>query len=159
MKHKRIYPLGDEAGLFRQHNRSLVRVLQSSLNVPNEVAEDAAQVAWAQFYRYQPNRLNVVGWLYTTARHEVYAAARRSKHEPVLEEVIERAIAHSFDDQVEAKAILEQMVKLKPQQQQALMLLAEGYSYAEIVEITGKTRTWVNRHLTEGRDALRKLVE
>src|ERR671916_495397 len=36
----------------------------------------------------------------------------------------------------------------------ALLLRAEGYSYAEICEITGWSYTKVNRCLTEGRQAL-----
>jgi RNA polymerase sigma factor (sigma-70 family) len=44
---------------------------------------------------------------------------------------------------------------LKPQERRALSLLALGYSYAEIGEITGWTRTKINRCIAEGRAALR----
>jgi DNA-directed RNA polymerase specialized sigma24 family protein len=36
-----------------------------------------------------------------------------------------------------------------------LTLQLAGYSYKEIAERLGKTYTWVNRHLTEGRAELR----
>jgi DNA-directed RNA polymerase specialized sigma24 family protein len=34
-------------------------------------------------------------------------------------------------------------------------LRAAGYSYRDIQELVGVTYTWVNRHVTEGRQALR----
>ena len=50
------------------------------------------------------------------------------------------------------------MRALKPQELRALTLLAEGYSYAEIGEITGYSPTKVNRCLAEGRERFRRLV-
>lgn len=52
----------------------------------------------------------------------------------------------------------EALQALKPAELRALTLLAEGYSYAEISEITGFTRTKVNRCLAEGRESFRLLV-
>jgi len=45
----------------------------------------------------------------------------------------------------------EALRALKPQEVRALMLKAEGYSYAEIGEITGWTYTKINRCMAEGR--------
>lgn len=45
------------------------------------------------------------------------------------------------------------LARLKPQERRALVLKAEGYSYAEIMEITGWTYTKVNRCMAEGRKA------
>jgi RNA polymerase sigma factor (sigma-70 family) len=52
----------------------------------------------------------------------------------------------------------EALQALKPQELRALTLLAEGYSYAEIGEITGFSRTKINRSLAEGRERFRKLL-
>jgi len=52
----------------------------------------------------------------------------------------------------------EALQALKPQELRALTLLAEGYSYAEIAEITGWTRTKINRCLAEGRVRFRALI-
>jgi RNA polymerase sigma factor (sigma-70 family) len=52
----------------------------------------------------------------------------------------------------------EALQALKPQELQALTLLAEGYSYAEIGEITSWSKTKVNRCLAEGRERFRSLV-
>ncbi len=52
----------------------------------------------------------------------------------------------------------EAMRALKPQERRALSLLAEGYTYAEIGEITGFSHTKVNRCLAEGRERFRNLL-
>ena len=48
----------------------------------------------------------------------------------------------------------EALQTLKPQELRALSLLAEGYSYAEIGEITGFSQTKINRCLAEGTGAV-----
>jgi RNA polymerase sigma factor (sigma-70 family) len=52
----------------------------------------------------------------------------------------------------------EALQALKPQELRALTLLAEGYSYAEIGEITGFSHTKINRCVAEGRERFRSLV-
>ncbi len=52
----------------------------------------------------------------------------------------------------------EALQALKPAELRALTLLAAGYSYAEIGEITGFSRTKINRCLAEGRERFRRIV-
>ena len=52
----------------------------------------------------------------------------------------------------------EALKTLKPQELRALTLLAEGYSYAEIGEITGYSQTKINRCLAEGRERFRRVL-
>jgi RNA polymerase sigma factor (sigma-70 family) len=52
----------------------------------------------------------------------------------------------------------EALQALKPQELRALSLLAEGYSYKEIGEITGFSHTKINRSLAEGRERFRSLL-
>jgi len=52
----------------------------------------------------------------------------------------------------------EALQTLKPAELRALTLLAEGYSYAEIGEITGYSQTKINRCLSEGRERFRSIV-
>jgi RNA polymerase sigma factor (sigma-70 family) len=52
----------------------------------------------------------------------------------------------------------EALQALKPQELRALTLLAEGYSYVEIGEMTGYSQTKINRCLAEGRERFRKLI-
>ncbi|MGH2994297.1 MAG: RNA polymerase sigma factor [Solirubrobacterales bacterium] len=47
----------------------------------------------------------------------------------------------------------EALAALKPQERRALLLKAEGYSYAEIQQLCGWTYTKVNRCMAEGRKA------
>jgi DNA-directed RNA polymerase specialized sigma24 family protein len=47
---------------------------------------------------------------------------------------------------------------LKATQQRALCLRGLGYSYREICQLTAATYTAVNRRITEGRAALRRLA-
>jgi hypothetical protein len=48
------------------------------------------------------------------------------------------------------------MRALKPSERQALYLKGLGYTYREIMRLTGSTYTAVNRRITEGRAALRR---
>jgi RNA polymerase sigma factor (sigma-70 family) len=52
----------------------------------------------------------------------------------------------------------EALQTLKPQELRALGLLAEGYSYKEIGEITGFSHTKINRCLAEGREKFRRVL-
>jgi RNA polymerase sigma factor (sigma-70 family) len=52
----------------------------------------------------------------------------------------------------------EALKTLKPAELKALTLLGEGYSYAEIGEMTGFSRTKVNRCLAEGRERFRAFL-
>jgi RNA polymerase sigma factor (sigma-70 family) len=52
----------------------------------------------------------------------------------------------------------EALQALKPAELRSLTLLAAGYSYAEIGEITGFSQTKVNRCLAEGRERFRRLL-
>jgi RNA polymerase sigma factor (sigma-70 family) len=104
----------------------------------------------------------LVPWLKTVVKHEAFALRRhRARHAPVTDdgELGERGTpAAATHDQAEQYERLRQgaeaLAQLKPQEIRALLLRAEGYSYAEICEITGWSYTKVNRCLTEGRQAL-----
>ena len=91
----------------------------------------------------------------------VRAAPPRERHPPVTDDgqLRERGTsAAATHDQAEQYERLRQgaeaLAQLKPQEIRALLLRAEGYSYAEICQITSWTYTKVNRCLTEGRRAL-----
>lgn len=64
----------------------------------------------------------------------------------------ERAERHEW-----ALAKARSLHRLKPDERRALVLRGEGYSYAEICELTHWTHTKVNRCLAEGRARLRQL--
>ena len=58
---------------------------------------------------------------------------------------------------LEAKQALETLASLKRRQRDTLALRVSGYSYREIQAIRGVTYTNVNRHVSEGRAAARRL--
>jgi RNA polymerase sigma factor (sigma-70 family) len=104
---------------------------------------------------HEPGRL--AAWMHVVTRREAMAVRRARERllggdapaaEPASEspgpaEWAERRerIVHS------ARAL----AALKPQERRALALKAEGYSYAEIQQLTGWTYTKVNRCMAEGR--------
>jgi RNA polymerase sigma factor (sigma-70 family) len=66
--------------------------------------------------------------------------------------------AERFERQEQVARSREALQNLKPQELRALSLLAEGYSYREIGEITGFTHTKINRCLAEGRERFRRFL-
>jgi DNA-directed RNA polymerase specialized sigma24 family protein len=145
------HPLhGDEEDLFRTHHEQLVEDLSRRLCIPPELAEDAVAFAWTALLRNQPNRDRIVGWLYTAAKHEAFAQMKRRSRETLDMRVVAAAPDADIEDAVEARCALAQIESLKPQQRVALYLRIEGYSYLAIGELTGRTYTWVNRHVSEG---------
>ncbi len=66
------------------------------------------------------------------------------------------------DEQAERREAVarfrEALRSLKPAELRALSLLAEGYSYAEIGELTGYSHTKINRLLAEGRNRFREML-
>jgi RNA polymerase sigma factor (sigma-70 family) len=66
------------------------------------------------------------------------------------------------DEQAERREAIarsrEALRSLKPAELRALSLLAEGYSYTEIGELTGFSQTKINRVLAEGRNRFRSML-
>lgn len=163
---------GDEAALFLEHQRFLLRVTARRFGGSQELAEDACAFAWLQLLRCQPDREAVVGWLRVVARNEGLRLLRISRREPFLEDRRCRrsdpASGEPLDWQellpapadtelaAEARTLLVALAGLRWHQRTVLTLQLAGYSYKEIAERLGKTYTWVNRHLTEGRAELRR---
>jgi RNA polymerase sigma factor (sigma-70 family) len=163
---------GDEAALFLEHQRFLLRVTARRFGGSRELAEDACAFAWLQLLHYQPDREAVVGWLRVVARNEGLRLLRISRREPFLEDrPCQRSdpasgepldwqellpVAVDTELAVEARELLRALAGLRWHQRTVLTLQLAGYSYKEIAERLGKTYTWVNRHLTEGRAELRR---
>jgi RNA polymerase sigma factor (sigma-70 family) len=143
--------------LFRQHHRRLVRQLERRLGASRELAEDACGLAWLQLLRVQPGGDRIGGWLYIVAKHEAFTLLARSGREIAHEELPAVGRTVELEEMLDARTVLSLISQLKPQQRLVLLLQAEGHSYKSICELTGRTYTWVNRHISEGRRALRRL--
>src|SRR5918997_1563618 len=155
----------DEAALalLARHGAQILATARRYAATPED-AEDAYQRGLEILLTKAPTTSedDLVPWLKTVVKHEAFALRRhRERHAPVTDdgELGERGTpAAATHDQAERYEDLRQgaeaLGQLKPQEIQALLLRAEGYSYAEICEITGWSYTKVNRCLTEGRQAL-----
>jgi RNA polymerase sigma factor (sigma-70 family) len=155
----------DEAalGLLARHGPQILATARRYA-VTQEDAEDAYQRGLEILLTKAPTTREdeLVPWLKTVVKHEAFALRRqRDRHSPVTDdgELGERGTpAAATHDQAERYERLRQgaeaLRQLKPQEIRALLLRGEGYSYAEICEITGWSYTKVNRALTEGRKAL-----
>jgi RNA polymerase sigma factor (sigma-70 family) len=139
-------------------------------------ADDALQRGLEILLRKAPtdDPRELIKWTQTVVKHEALAVRRERERilagpaartpEPGEEDWTaslpsrldgppERAIRH---EQIARSR--EALQALKPQELRALTLLAEGYSYAEIGELTGYSRTKINRCLAEGRERFRRLI-
>ena len=95
-------------------------------------------------------------------KHEAMAVRRlRERHlhcdrlDTLLSDTLDPAESAERSEAVaEARVAL---AALKANERLAIVLQAQGYSYAEICELCGWTYTKVNRCLAEGRERLRQL--
>jgi RNA polymerase sigma factor (sigma-70 family) len=139
-------------------------------------AEDALQRALEILLTKAPSEdpRELVRWTQTVVKHEALAVRRDRERilggpaaittEPGREDWVALipSDADGPPERAERREAIarsrEALQALKPQELRALSLLAEGYSYAEIGEITGFSQTKINRCLAEGRERFRRLV-
>lgn len=144
--------------LFREHNERLYRTIVKRFR-DRDLAEDACMFAWSQMIEKPPaDDRYLVGWLTVVATNEALRMIAKTTAREADAEFVPDTVADSFDldRHVQADEIRAAMADLKPQQRLVLGLWEQGYSYDEIVALTGTTHTWVNRHLAEGKEALRR---
>ncbi len=132
-----------------------------------EDAEDAYQRALEILLTKAPAcaRPRLAAWMHTVTKHEALAVRRSRERilgsarrpEPDAPDPLEAVASERADpaDHAERRERVafsaDALAALKPQERRALALKAEGFSYAEIQEITGWTYTKVNRCMAEGR--------
>jgi RNA polymerase sigma factor (sigma-70 family) len=138
--------------LLDRHGAQILATARRYASTPED-AEDAYQRGLEILLTKAPttSEADLVPWLKTVVKHEAFALRRhRVRHAPVTDdgELADRGTpAAATHDQAERYEDLRQgaeaLGQLKPQEIRALLLRAEGYSYAEICEITGWTYTKV----------------
>ncbi len=158
--------------MIARHERSLKRTAQR-YSLSAEDVEDSYQRALEIVLTKAPTTdlRELIRWTHTVIKHEALAV-RRSR-----ERLLARPAASDSEatdwvaliptesdgpaEQAERRETIarsrEALKTLKPAELRALTLLAEGYSYAEIGELTGFSQTKVNRCLAEGRERFRSL--
>jgi RNA polymerase sigma factor (sigma-70 family) len=155
--------------MIAAHEATLKRTARR-YSLDAEDADDAYQRALEIVLTKAPttDARELIRWTQTVTKHE--ALALRQSRERLLGRSgtgadpvsLIPAGGDSPEEQVERREAIarsrEAMRALKPAELRALSLLAEGYSYAEIGELTGFSQTKINRVLAEGRDRFRSLV-
>jgi RNA polymerase sigma factor (sigma-70 family) len=157
---------------FARHEASLRRTA-GRYSICADDADEALQRTLEILLRKAPSEdpRELIRWTQTVVKHEalavradrerILAGPAAATPEPGREDWVamlpadldgpaERAERH---EQVERSR--EALGTLKPQELRALSLLAEGYSYREIGEITGFSSRKVNRCVAEGRERFR----
>jgi RNA polymerase sigma factor (sigma-70 family) len=159
------------ADIYQTHRRRLLAI--ATRNSPTiDDAEEALHDTFAIFIdHFDPDsQAPPVAWLTLTLKRRCWASYRRqrlSRHAPTPatepQHLRHLTAPHATqplpDEIVEIADTVSQMrshlAALKPDQRHALSLLAFGYSYTEIAQLTGWTYTKVNRCISEGRAAIR----
>jgi RNA polymerase sigma factor (sigma-70 family) len=159
--------------MIARHEAALKRTARR-YSLDAEDADDAYQRALEIVLTKAPTTdlSELIRWTQTVTKHEALAVrqsrekllGRRPRCEGDDHDPVELAPAHGDEpaERVERREEIahsrEALQALKPAELKALGLLAEGYSYAEIGELTGYSQTKVNRLLAEGRARFRGLI-
>jgi len=154
-------------------NETALRRTARRYSLCEDDAEEALQRALEILLRKAPDRgpLELVKWTQTVVKHEALAIRRERERTlasplPPGEEADWVSLlpatgagpAETAERREEVARSREALRALKPQELRALTLLAEGYSYAEIGEITSWSHTKINRCLAEGRERFRSFI-
>ncbi len=159
---------------YARNERTLLRTARR-YSLCADDAEDALQRALEILLRKAPSDdpRELIKWMQTVVKHEALAIRRERERDLAGPAASRSAEGESWVDLLPTRTAgppekterretiarsREALQALKPQELRALTLLAEGYSYEEIGELTGYSPTKVNRCLAEGRDRFRKLI-
>ena len=160
---------------FARHEASLRRTA-GRYSICADDADEALQRGLEILLHKAPSAdsRDLVRWTHTVVKHEALAVRAERERilagpaaatpEPGREDWVallptdadgpaERAERHEAIERSR-----EALATLKPQELRALTLLAEGYTYREIGEITGFSATKVNRCVAEGRERFRRFL-
>jgi RNA polymerase sigma factor (sigma-70 family) len=130
-------------------------------------AEEALQSAFALFIERYRGDCDPLAWLQTTVKREAWRIARKASRQRELSsddlrlwiESIPTEAQEPGEQAIRAEEDAERaglLRELKPDQLRALLLVAAGYSHAEIACLDGWTLGKVHRSTRDGRAVLRK---
>jgi RNA polymerase sigma factor (sigma-70 family) len=162
-RHPRIATIADQ--LYTEHRTRLLAIARRN-SACAEDAEEALQDAFILFIdHFDPDtEAPPLAWLTLTLKRRCWALYRHqrlraaTRREGGAEGLRDpRRLPEEVAEAGDALARMRhQLAALKPAERRALGLLALGYSYREISELTGWTYTKVNRCIAEGRAALQR---
>jgi DNA-directed RNA polymerase specialized sigma24 family protein len=148
--------------LYERESENLQRTVAFRVGSADPaLIEDACAFAWAQLVRYadvvDPDSPTAFWWLVTVAVREGWMQVRDAT--ATYDDVPVEAPSPGIDtaDLVIARDELALLSQIKESERTALTLFALGLTYQDIMAATGWTYTKVNRAITEGRAAVRRL--
>ena len=160
---------------YAQNETTLRRTARRFSLCPDD-AEEALQRSLEILLRKGPGHdpRHLIKWMQTVVKREAMALRRERERifagpaalepEPGMEDWVS-LLPSEVDGPLERAEREERVARsreamrtLKPHELRALSLLAHGYSYVEIGEITGFSATKINRSLAEGRERFRRMV-
>jgi RNA polymerase sigma factor (sigma-70 family) len=156
------------AGLYRELQPQLVRILASNLPASDWVIDDACQTAWSSLLERRDAVMpgSELGWLSTTATREALRLLRCERNaEPYEQLRSPTVLAESRrsepapEQRLELQERLAEVRQLPVREQRVLMLHGYGYEYDEIAAVTGETRRTVARQLARARQRLLRLAD
>jgi RNA polymerase sigma factor (sigma-70 family) len=167
---------GDEDELIRSYSPVLERRLAWAVNTSAANREDAIAFAWTVFLRRQPDRDGPWrAYLATIARNEAIDLDRRDRDHGTLTRgpdhpvppdtdraPPERPIADPHDrhtQRLELSDAVALLAQLPERPRQVAFLRAHGLPWREIQELTGLTRSQLNRQLARANRALEQLLD
>jgi RNA polymerase sigma factor (sigma-70 family) len=147
--------------LYTEHRSYLFGIARRNASNSHQ-AEESLQEAFASFVaHFDPSSgAPALAWLTLTLKRECWARCKREDRRVAdqraelfrfyTDEAVERA-----ESVMEAR---ERLARLRPSERAVLVLIAAGYSYAEIGRLSGWNHAKVNRCAYEGRIRLRELA-
>ncbi len=159
------YQNGDAAAfelLYRRHKDGLFAFLfwhYPRAAVVEELAQDTWMAVIDAARRYQP-RARFRTWLYQIAHNKLVDHWRRqdNRHAP-LDTVTKTACAEaadSIEQQRNVDTLMAALAGLPQEQKNALLLQEQGFSHADIAEITGVGMETIKSRLRYARKQLRE---
>ncbi len=151
--------------LYRRHKDGLFAFLYRSYP-RHAVVEELAQDTWMAVInaagRYKPEA-RFRTWLYQIAHNRLVDHWRRPANKELeFDNMVEPATDHNGKNDYERGAlnnrIMQALVQLSREQQDALLLQEQGFSLEDIAEITAVGTETVKSRLRYGRDQLRELL-
>jgi RNA polymerase sigma-70 factor (ECF subfamily) len=134
----------DFDGLFRKHYPEIVRYLTVRLGSREEAADLASEVFLEAFTRVPRLRWRgkpVLAWLYRVAANMAADSLRKRRRELLSPEVEPAATAPDVADRIADREALVRALESLPADYQLVvhLRLVEGYSFAEVARVTGRS--------------------
>lgn len=124
-------------------------------------AEDVVQVTFQRLWEKRDtiDETKVKSWLFTTAHNRMIDLFRKRKPEtPIMP--LHQPSSNSDEKRVDLKDMINKALHYLPAIQKQVVLLRdyEGYSYADVAEITGLTDSQVKVYIFRARKKLQEVI-